>query len=240
VIGICARAVAASAFAFALFTGFSFAQEPDSFYRDYRSISHQSGATRGIPGQFDFYVLSLSWSPSFCEAGRSHDGNDEQCNRGRPYTFVVHGLWPQYDRGFPKNCARKAPWIENRLINSMLDLMPARQLVIHEWQEHGTCSGVQAEKYFAIVRSAREHVKIPDQFNRVDHYMMVSPDEVKEAFIAANPSLTRDMIAVTCDVRRLREVRICFTKNLEFRSCPEIDRHACRHPRVVMPPIRGE
>jgi ribonuclease T2 len=47
------------------------------------------------------------------------------------------------------------------------------------------------------------------------------------------------MIAVTCDSRRLREVRVCMDKNLAFRSCPETDRHACRHPRVVMPPVRG-
>jgi ribonuclease T2 len=241
-IGICARAVAASAFTLALLAHFSSAQESDSFYRDYRerNVSHQRGAYRGIPGQFDFYVLSLSWSPSFCETGARRDGNDQQCGRGRPYAFVVHGLWPQYNRGFPKNCMRKAPWIESHLINSMLDLMPARQLVIHEWQEHGTCSGIEADKYFAAVRSAREHVNIPDRFSRVDHYIMVSPDEIEEAFIAANPGLTRDMIVVTCDNRRLREVRICFSKNLEFRSCPETDRRGCRNPRVVMPPTRGE
>ena len=68
---------------------------------------------------------------------------------------------------------------------------------------------------------------------------MVTPDEVEEAFVKANPGLTRDGIAVTCDSRRLNEVRICLSKDLRFRDCQEIDRRACRRDRLVMPPMRG-
>jgi ribonuclease T2 len=60
---------------------------------------------QNAPGEFDFYVLSLSWSPSFCEAaserGNSGRSQQAQCG-GRPFSFVVHGLWPQYERGFPE------------------------------------------------------------------------------------------------------------------------------------------
>ena len=45
------------------------------------------------PGQFDFYVLALSWSPSFCEAAAERGGSrnaSAQCG-ARPYSFVVHG-----------------------------------------------------------------------------------------------------------------------------------------------------
>jgi ribonuclease T2 len=199
---------------------------------------HHRGSQQGTPGQFDFYVLSLSWSPSFCEtSGRGR--NNEQCSRGRPFAFVVHGLWPQHDRGFPQNCERPAPWIDSRLIRSMLDVMPARQLVIHEWRTHGTCSGLTAEKYFEKVRTAFQNVKIPERFQRINDYLMVSPDDVEQAFTGSNPGLARDMISVTCDSRHLREVRICMGKDLAFRACPEIDRRACRTPRVVMPPVRG-
>src|ERR1700742_1117182 len=76
-----------------------------------RHRSHQ-----GTPGQFDFYVFSLSWSPSFCESGGGRGNSDEQCNRGRPFAFVVHGLWPQYERGFPENCEQPAPWVDQKLI----------------------------------------------------------------------------------------------------------------------------
>ena len=192
---------------------------------------------QGTPGEFNFYVLALSWSPSFCATGSRRD--NEQCDRGRPFAFVVHGLWPQYERGFPENCTRPAPWIDNQLIRSMLDLMPAKKLVIHEWQAHGTCAGVDAGRYFATVRAARGKVNIPERFVRLDDYMMVAPAEVEDAFIAANPGLAPDMIAVTCSRRYLSEVRICMNKDLAFRACPEIDRRACRNPRVVMPPVRG-
>jgi ribonuclease T2 len=132
-----------------------------------------------------------------------------------------------------------APWLPETLIRSLLDLMPARALVLHEWREHGTCSGLESQAYFDAVRRARERISIPDSFVRLNSYTMVSPVEVERAFLAANPSLTPDMISVTCDNRHLREVRICLSRDLEFRTCPEIDQRACRTPRVVMPPVRG-
>jgi ribonuclease T2 len=194
---------------------------------------------RGEPGRFDFYVLALSWSPSYCEAEGDRREGDEQCNRGRPYSFVVHGLWPQYERGFPRSCVTPAPRIAGSLINSMLDLMPARGLVIHQWRTHGTCSGLSPDRYFEAARRARARVAIPERFHRLEKYTMVSPAEVEAAFLAANPDLKPDMIAVTCDSRRLREVRICLSTDLSFRPCNEIDRLACRIPRIVMPPVRG-
>lgn len=194
---------------------------------------------RNEPSKFDFYVLALSWSPSYCEAEGDRRGGDAQCERGRPFSFVVHGLWPQYERGSPRSCIEPAPRIANSLIDSMLDLMPARGLIIHQWRTHGTCAGLRADRYFETVRRARTRVEIPQRFHRLNQYTMVSPNEVESAFLAANPDLKSDMIAVTCDNRRLREVRICMNKDLSFRTCEEIDRRACRIPRVVMPPVRG-
>src|SRR6478609_8567146 len=103
------------------------------------------------PGQFDFYVLSLSWSPSFCEAAGERGTPPQQQCGARPYSFVVHGLWPQYERGFPEFCQQPAPFIESPIINGMLDLMPARQLVIHEWRKHGVCAGLPARGYFETI-----------------------------------------------------------------------------------------
>ena len=96
------------------------------------------------PGQFDFYVLALSWSPSFCEAAAERGGlrnASAQCG-ARPYSFVVHGLWPQYTKGFPEYCHVPAPRLDRGIVSSMLDLMPAPHLIFNEWDRHGTCSGV--------------------------------------------------------------------------------------------------
>jgi ribonuclease T2 len=197
---------------------------------------------QNAPGEFDFYVLSLSWSPSFCEAAQERGGNNRsaqmQCG-GRPYSFVVHGLWPQYDRGFPNYCERPAPRLARNIMQSMLDLMPAPGLIFNEWDKHGTCSGLGQRAYFEAIRKARAGVKIPDEFLDLQQAKTIAPDAIEEAFIKVNPGLSNSAIAVTCDRNRLTEVRVCMSKDLQFRACEEIDRRACRRDQVVMPPMRG-
>ena len=191
------------------------------------------------PGQFDFYVLSLSWSPTFCEAAGERGTPPQQQCAARPYSFVVHGLWPQYEKGFPEFCQVPAPRLDRNIVSSMLELMPAPRLIFNEWDKHGTCSGLSQQAYFETVRKMRALVKIPDAYIEPTEPLMVTPDEVEEAFVKVNPGLTRDAIAVTCDSRRLGEVRLCLGKDFRFRSCPEIDARACRREKVVMPPVRG-
>ena len=197
---------------------------------------------QNAPGEFDFYVLSLSWSPSFCE-GASERGNNgrsqqAQCG-GRPFSFVVHGLWPQYERGFPDYCQRPSPRLDRNIMTSMLDLMPAPRLVYHEWDQHGTCSGLAAQAYFDLIRKARETVKIPESYAAPKTTQTVTPDDVEEAFVKSNPGLSRAAVSVTCGSTRLSEVRICMSKDLKFRDCEEIDHRACRRDKLLMPPVRG-
>lgn len=187
---------------------------------------------------FDFYVLSLSWSPSYCEA-EGEDANRQQCAAGRPYAFVVHGLWPQYDRGFPENCPTDQPDVSGETLRSLYDLMPSAGLIRYQWRKHGSCSGLSQRDYFEVLRAARETVSIPQEFRRLDSYKTLDPDDAEAAFLKANPALPAAAIAVTCDKRYLREVRVCMTTDLKFHSCPEIDRRECRLGKVVMPPVRG-
>jgi len=196
---------------------------------------------QGEPGKFDFYVLALSWSPSFCEASSERAnarGNDPQCG-GRPYSFVVHGLWPQYEQGFPSFCQVPAPRLERTIMSSMLDLMPSPRLVYHEWDRHGTCSGLAAQAYFDAVRKARAAVKIPSAYQDVAAPMTVSAADVSDAFLKANPGLTRASLSVACDSKRLTEVRICMTKEFAFRDCADVVRRTCRRDNLAMPAMRG-
>jgi ribonuclease T2 len=206
------------------------------------SASSAQDRRQSTPGEFDFYVLALSWSPSYCEAAQERGGLGKsqqiQCG-GRPYSFVVHGLWPQYDRGSPNYCQQPAPRLDGRIVSSMLDLMPAPGLIFNQWDKHGTCSGLQPRAYFETIRKARAAIKIPEQFLELSEHKMVTPDEVEEAFVSANPGLSASAISVSCDSRRLSEVRICISKELQFRACEEVDRRACRREKVVMPPMRG-
>ena len=195
---------------------------------------------QNTPGEFDFYVLALSWSPSFCEASaeRGKSGRSQvQCER--PYSFVVHGLWPQYERGFPEYCQRPSPRLDRNIMTSMLDLMPAPGLIFNEWDKHGTCSGLGARAYFESVRKARAAVKIPEEFLQLSEQKTIAPADIEAAFIKVNPGLSSSAISVICTSRRLSEVRVCLSKDMQFRACEEIDRRACRRDEVVMPPVRG-
>jgi ribonuclease T2 len=236
-------------------------------------------------GQFDFYVLSLSWSPSFCAASEERGGDrpapqqqsqqqqsqqqqslqqqslqqqslqqqslqqqslqqqspqqqSQQCGE-RPYSFVVHGLWPQYEKGFPEFCQVPAPRLDRNIVSSMLDMMPAPRLIFREWDRHGTCSGLSARAYFDNVRKARAVVKIPEEYLEPKAPREVTPDEVEDAFVKANPGLTRAAVAVSCDSKRLNEVRVCLSKEFHFRDCADVEQHTCRRDKLMMPPVRG-
>jgi ribonuclease T2 len=197
---------------------------------------------QGEPGQFDYYLLVLSWSPSFCADSAERDparsARNPQCGP-RPFSFVVHGLWPQYERGFPEFCQVPAPRLNRNIVSEMLDLMPAPNLIFHEWDRHGTCSGLSPNVYFETIRKARAVVKIPPQYLDLPSALTVTPEEVETAFIKANPGLKPDGISISCGSRRLDEVRICMSRDLQFRGCEDIARRSCRRDKLIMPPVRG-
>jgi len=186
---------------------------------------------------FDSYLLALSWSPSYCE----HEATERdrlQCG-GRPYHFIVHGLWPQNDRGYPEDCPTDTPRVPDALVDEMLDIMPARGLVGHEWRSHGACTGKTQEQYFATVRAAWEAVVVPPRFEQLDTALYLSPRDIVQEFIRANPMLKPDQIAVTCSKQALDEVRVCMTRDLQFTACgAQARRSMCRQDRIRMPPVR--
>ena len=197
-------------------------------------------STQDEPGKFDFYVLSLSWSPSYCAAAHERYARNETIQCGaRPFAFVVHGLWPQYERGFPEDCQVPSPRLYRGIVDSMLDVMPAPRLIYNEWDRHGTCSGLSARAYFDVVRKARAAVKIPAEYVDLQAPLNVTPAAVEEAFVKANPGLGTEGMVIGCDHKRLTEVRICLSKELQFRNCAEIARRGCRRDQLVMPPVRG-
>ena len=182
----------------------------------------------GIPGAFDFYVLSLSWSPTYCATA----GRPDPAECGKPHGFIAHGLWPEYETGYPSDCPSNMPRsVSQATIDGVADIMPGAGLVNHEWQKHGLCSGLNQADYFAALRSAFAAVKLPESLAG----RTLAPREIEQAFIAANPRMTQTGIAVTCQHGLLEEVRICLTKDLGFRRCLEVDRQGCGVPEITVP-----
>lgn len=181
----------------------------------------------GTPGEFDFYVLALSWSPNYCENQGERRGS-RQCDAGRNLGFVVHGLWPQHERGFPSNCGAER-FLPRAALDEAEGVFPDEGLARHEWRSHGTCSGLSPSEFFRAVRAARDKVRIPEAMSAVERESETSPQAIERAFSEANPGLRPDMMSVQCRRGALQEVRICLTRDLRsFTRCPEIDRRACR------------
>lgn len=189
----------------------------------------------GEPGVFDFYVLALSWSPGFCALDGDRDRNREQCAEGADLRFVVHGLWPQNERGYPSDCGPAGRSPSRIVMEQAAGLFPSEGLARHQWRKHGTCSGSSPSDYFADVRRARDRVTIPPQFAKAERDQDWTALDIERAFVAANPGLRGDMMSVACRREVLQEVRICFSRDLRsFRTCPEIDRSGCRAREITV------
>ncbi|WP_043332466.1 ribonuclease T2 family protein [Methylosinus sp. LW4] len=202
------------------------------------SLFASSGMAQSAPearsGGFDFYVLTLSWSPAFCESGGGREYR-AQCEPGLGKGFVTHGLWPQYEHGFPSECDGAAT-PSRMALEHVAGVYPDEGLARHEWRKHGRCSGKSPTDYFLDVRRATESVTIPALLERSRQAQSFAPLDIQRAFIAANPRLRPGMLAVTCRKGALQDVRICFSRDLrEFRPCPEIARGACRAGEISVP-----
>jgi ribonuclease T2 len=198
---------------------------------------HRSHASDATPGEFAYYLLSLSWSPAYC---LSSPGGAE-CNGPRRFGFIVHGLWPQNERGWPEYCDVRGA-VPEEVARGISDLMPARGLVDHEWSAHGTCTGLSPAEFFALVRRAASSVAIPRELENPTRATEEPPAAIAAAFQHVNPRIPAQSIVVTCSgqsVPRLREVRVCLDRDLVPRACSaDAIRGACRAAQVIVPPIR--
>ncbi len=192
--------------------------------------ANDSGAAIPLPtGRFDYYLLTLSWSPEYCHGRR----NSSQCNGDHP-GFVVHGLWPQFQDGrWPSQCS-SAPGLSNP--SAMLDIMPSRRLIAHEWATHGTCSGLTANQYFRTVRRAYQSIKIPAALENPSQTSRQSAAEIKQLFTDANPGIRSAGIAISCHNRYLAGVEFCLSKTLQPITCQAV--RDCNARSIIVPSSR--
>lgn len=186
-------------------------------------------------GQFKYYTLSLSWSPEFC---RSHPGNKEpQCKQQRE--FIVHGLWPECGTGNPQSCKDGGPAdaIDKEKIYIY---MPSDFLIQHEWDKHGTCSGLARSAYFDLTGNLFGKLKIPRLSGAP------KADKIEALFIENNPGLDADEIYLSCaengpkkSNNTLDEVRICFDKDThEFTGCGDTKDTCQKLKKVTVTPAK--
>jgi ribonuclease T2 len=179
-----------------------------------------------VTQNFDYYLLNLSWSPEFCH---SHPDAAECAQHS---TFVLHGLWPQNDNGtYPENCSNQ-PGPRNPAAYS--DIYPDSSLLVHEWRTHGTCSGLSSDAFFALARNAFHSVAIPPALSRVDQQISMPPSQILDLFTAANPSIPRSSLALSCGNNYLTAIEVCLNKSAQATACGPI--HSCRANTVRITP----
>lgn len=175
-------------------------------------------------GDFDYYVLSLSWTPSWC-AEEGDKRNASQCDAGRRLGFTMHGFWPQYETGWPAFCRTATAAPSRAETAAMADIMGSGGLALYQWRKHGVCSGLSSEEYFDLARRAYDAIARPEVLRRITGTFRVDPTVIESAFLEANAGMERDQITITCKSGRIQEARICLTKALDLRDCgPDVVR----------------
>jgi ribonuclease T2 len=188
-------------------------------------------------GDFDYYVLSLSWSAAWCALeGDARD--DPQCDAGRDLTFVLHGLWPQYEDGWPSYCRTVERDPTRSETAAMADIMGGAGYAFYQWKKHGRCAGLSAPAYFRTARQAYDSIRIPALFEKVDEPLTLPASVIEAAFLEANPGLTRDQITITCKDGLIQEARICLSSDLTSRRCGDDVIRDCRLQDAVLEPVR--
>ncbi|WP_309666009.1 ribonuclease T2 [Tabrizicola sp.] len=199
-----------------------------------------AGAARAegeAAGEFDYYVMSLSWSSAWCALeGDARD--DPQCDAGRGLTFVLHGLWPQFEAGWPAYCRTVERDPSRAETAAMADIMGGAGPAFYQWKKHGRCAGLSSADYFQTARAAYDSIAIPDLFKQVSRDLTLPASVIEAAFLDSNPDLSPDQITITCDDGLIQEARICLTKALEPQRCGSDVIRDCRLSDAVLEAVR--
>lgn len=188
-------------------------------------------------GDFDYYVMALSWSANWC-AQTGDDSDDPQCDAGRGVTWVVHGLWPQYEDGWPSYCRTVERDPSRGQTADMADVFGGAGSAFYQWKKHGRCAGLSASAYYDTARQAMGSITLPPVFAGLTKDIKLPASVVEDAFLEANPGMQRDQITITCNDGMIQEARICLTKDLEPRRCGDDTIRDCRMKDAVMEAVR--
>ncbi len=205
------------------------AQAPSCTAPDRVSVPRLEQPRRGEPVRnppIAGYLLSMSWSPQHCAGVRNvRDARDRfQCSgeNGR-FGWVLHGLWPEAATpGYPQWC-RPTKIVPQPVLRRNMCMTPSAQLLQHEWAKHGTCMSPHPDAYFRAAAIMFGSVRFPDM--RALAAKPQTAGAVRRAFVAANPTLRPDMLAVAADKQGwLTEVRLCLGPRMKPQACRSFQR----------------
>jgi len=146
---------------------------------------------------------------------------------------VLHGLWPQYAKGgFPATCSTQGLDADDKALAKTV--FPSDKLVEHEWQKHGTCSGLQPKDYIQAADTAHKSVAIPTLLQPGKNKRTMATANVTQSLLDANPALTRQGLALLCTGKELSEVRVCLDKDLKPMACGQGVGGTCKGSTITL------
>jgi ribonuclease T2 len=163
-------------------------------------------------GDFDYYVLSLSVDADMVRAGRRRPEQSRNATGGRVLGFTLHGLWPQYEDGWPSFCPRRCARQRGQT-GAMADIMGSSGLGLAPVAQARGCSGAVVRGLFRPVAAGLRPGRAPRRAAPPRPRGPPARHVIEEAFLEANPDLEPDMLTVTCRAGRVQEVRLCLTRS---------------------------
>lgn len=184
---------------------------------------------------YDFLILSLSWSPTYC-ASNAKRAETVQCRNPANRGFVVHGLWPQARDGARLRCQGERSEFSKALFERTLEVFPDLRLAQTQWQKHGQCFGFTPDAYLEMTAKAKSKVIIPENLRAIEAVLSLDPNIIRSGFVAANSGLLRDSLSISCRKSTLVEVLVCLKSDLSgFESCPQVAKRSCPAAMIGIP-----
>src|SRR5450755_1027386 len=205
-----------------------------SGFAKHKKSQSSSDTSSGAVGEFDYYLLTLSWAPEFCatnSAGRA----SVECDPKKHMGLVVHGLWPQDNDGkWPESCSTTPP-VASATVDHMMPIMPGQSLIQHEWAKHGTCSGLSTQDYFAAIEKLYTGLHVPEDFKKPSSSAQTNASSVEKEFSSANYA-SAGAFRVSCPQNEFSAVEICLSKDMQYQACPSTLKE-CHAPKIGVRPV---
>ena len=190
--------------------------------------------TDASAGDFDYFLLTLSWAPEFC-ASNPNGRTSIECAPSQHKGLVVHGLWPQYDNGkWPQDCASTPP-VSSGTVNHIMPIMPSKRLIQREWAKHGTCSGMSVQDYFGAIEKLYNGLEVPPEFKKPTSSAQFNSATIEQKFATAN-NAPKNAFRISCPQNEFSAVEVCLNKALQYQACPNTVKE-CRSQQIEVRPV---
>ena len=197
------------------------------------------------PGQFDYYALVLSWSPTYC-AEKGDSDNDRSATAAT--VAAIRLFCTDFGRSMSAAILRTCQLPRRPFVPRARDRQHARHhaepRARHPRIPHArNLLGARPKPVFFPAHRLFDGIKIPERFRNPFNRSPCRLTTSAANFCAPIQSFAPNMVAVVCGGRGkpLKEVRFCLSKDGKPRACGNNENQSklCSTDLVSVPPARS-